>query len=90
MLAKLEKPSVIDRLTEIVEISDGVMVARGGLAVEMRPESVPVVQRRILRACRKAGKPVIVATQMLESMITTPTRTRAEVLRPPFTKAPTL
>jgi pyruvate kinase len=78
MLAKLEKPSVIDRLTEIVEISDGIMAARGDLGVEMRPESVPVVQRRILRACRKAGKPYIVATQMLESMITTPTPAGAE------------
>ena len=77
-MAKLEKPSVIDCLTEIVELSDGIMVARGDLGVEMPPETVPVVQRRILRACRKAGKPVVVATQMLESMITTPTPTRAE------------
>jgi pyruvate kinase len=77
-MAKLEKPSVIDRPTEIVEISDGIMVARGDPGVEMWPESVPVVQRRILRACRKAGKPVIVATQMLESVISTPTPTRAE------------
>ena len=78
VMAKLEKPSVIDCLTEIVELSDGIVVARGDLGVEMRPETVPVVQRRILRACRKAGKPVIVATQMLELMITTPTPTRAE------------
>ena len=78
VMAKLEKPSVIDCLAEIVELSDGIMVARGDLGVEMPPETVPVIQRRILRACRKAGKPVIVATQMLESMIVTPTPTRAE------------
>jgi pyruvate kinase len=78
VMAKLEKPSAIDCLAEIVALSDGIMVARGDLGVEMPPEKVPVIQRRILRACRKAGKPVIVATQMLESMITTPTPTRAE------------
>jgi pyruvate kinase len=78
IMAKLEKPAAIDCLDEIVELSDGLMVARGDLGVEMRPEQVPIIQRRILRACRKAGKPVIVATQMLESMITAPTPTRAE------------
>ena len=78
VMAKLEKPSAIDSLEEIVALSDGIMVARGDLGVEMPPEKVPVIQRRILRACRKAGRPVIVATQMLESMITTPTPTRAE------------
>jgi pyruvate kinase len=78
VMAKLEKPSVNDCLTEIVELSDGIMAVRGDLGVKMPPETVPVVQRRVLRACRKAGKPVIVATQMLESMITTPTPTRAE------------
>jgi pyruvate kinase len=78
VLAKLEKPSAIERLDEIVARSDAVMVARGDLGVEMRPEQVPTIQRRILRCCRVAGKPVIVATQMLESMITAPTPTRAE------------
>ena len=78
IMAKLEKPSAIDCLEKIVQLSDGLMVARGDLGVEMRPEQVPIIQRRILRECRKAGKPVIVATQMLESMITAPTPTRAE------------
>ena len=78
VMAKLEKPSAIDCLEDIVRLSDGLMVARGDLGVEMRPEQVPVIQRRILRECRKAGKPVIVATQMLELMITAPTPTRAE------------
>jgi len=78
VMAKLEKPSAIDCLPEIVGLSDSIMIARGDLGVEMPPEQVPIIQRRILRACRQAGKPVIVATQMLESMITTPTPTRAE------------
>lgn len=78
IMAKLEKPSAIEHLDEIVQLSDGIMVARGDLGVEMRPEQVPVIQRRILRACRAMGKPVIVATQMLESMIVAPTPTRAE------------
>jgi pyruvate kinase len=78
ILTKLEKPAAIDRLDEIIELSDAVMVARGDLGVEMPPEDVPVLQRRILRACRQAGKPVIVATQMLESMIDSPQPTRAE------------
>ncbi len=78
VMAKLEKPAAIEHLDEIVRLSDGLMVARGDLGVEMPPERVPVVQRRILRACRNAGKPVVVATQMLESMIATPTPTRAE------------
>ncbi|HYZ23742.1 MAG TPA: pyruvate kinase [Rhodopila sp.] len=78
VMAKLEKPAAIDCLDDIVRLSDGLMVARGDLGVEMRPEQVPVIQRRILRACREAGKGVIVATQMLESMITAPTPTRAE------------
>src|SRR5271166_3155237 len=78
IMVKLEKPSAIDFLDEIVRLSDGLMVARGDLGVEMRPEQVPIVQRQILRASRKAGKPVIVATQMLESMISAPAPTRAE------------
>ena len=79
IMAKLEKPSAIDSLEAIVASSDGVMVARGDLGVELPPEEVPVLQKRIVRACREAGKPVIVATQMLESMITSPVPTRAEV-----------
>lgn len=79
IMAKLEKPSAIDSLDAIVAQSDGVMVARGDLGVELPPEEVPVLQKRIVRACRQAGKPVIVATQMLESMITSPVPTRAEV-----------
>jgi pyruvate kinase len=78
IMAKLEKPMAITKLDAIVERADSIMVARGDLGVEMRPEQVPTVQRRILRACRQAGKPVIVATQMLESMITSPVPTRAE------------
>src|SRR5215211_1380408 len=78
LMAKLEKPAAIERLEEIVDRSDAIMVARGDLGVEMLPEKVPPIQRRILRVCRSAGKPVVVATQMLESMIQTPTPTRAE------------
>ncbi|HEX6980471.1 MAG TPA: pyruvate kinase [Alphaproteobacteria bacterium] len=78
LMAKLEKPAAIDRLNEIVELSDAVMVARGDLGVELPPEDVPSLQKHILRACRRAGKPVIVATQMLESMVNAPAPTRAE------------
>jgi pyruvate kinase len=77
-MSKLEKPAALQHLDAIVELSDAVMVARGDLGVEMAPEEVPPVQRRIVRACRLAGKPSIVATQMLESMINVPTPTRAE------------
>ena len=78
IMSKLEKPSAVQHLDAIVELSDAVMVARGDLGVEMAPEEVPPIQRRIVRACRLAGKPSIVATQMLESMISVPTPTRAE------------
>jgi len=78
LLVKLEKPAAIQRLGEIIDLSDALMVARGDLGVEMPPEDVPSVQKQVIHACRLAGKPVIVATQMLESMITAPTPTRAE------------
>ncbi|MPY75412.1 MAG: pyruvate kinase [Alphaproteobacteria bacterium] len=78
LLTKLEKPAAINSLNEIVEMSDVVMVARGDLGVELPPEDVPVLQKRIITACREYGKPVIVATQMLESMVHSPTPTRAE------------
>ena len=78
LVAKLEKPGAVERLEEIIELSDAVMVARGDLGVELPPEDVPSVSRRIVRACRDAGKPVIVATQMLESMVSSPVPTRAE------------
>lgn len=76
--SKLEKPAAVERLDDIVELSDAVMVARGDLGVELPPEQVPAVQKRIIRACREAGKVVVVATQMLESMVDTPVPTRAE------------
>ena len=78
VMSKLEKPAAIHHLNEIVELSDAVMVARGDLGVEMPPEAVPAVQKRIIRACRVGGKPVVVATQMLDSMVNAPTPTRAE------------
>lgn len=78
VLAKLEKPSAIENLNGIVGLSDAVMVARGDLGVEMPPEIVPQIQKKIIAACRHEGKPVIVATQMLESMIEEPVATRAE------------
>jgi pyruvate kinase len=79
LLAKIEKPAAIDRLDDIVALSDAVMVARGDLGVELPPERVPPLQNRIVACARQYGKPVVVATQMLESMITSPTPTRAEV-----------
>ncbi|HEY3796826.1 MAG TPA: pyruvate kinase [Caulobacteraceae bacterium] len=78
ILAKIEKPAAIDDLEAILDVSDGVMVARGDLGVELAPEDVPALQKRIVRAARRRGAPVIVATQMLESMISSPTPTRAE------------
>ena len=79
LMAKIEKPAAIDRLNDIIALADGVMVARGDLGVELPPEEVPPLQNRIVACARQFGKPVVVATQMLESMITSPTPTRAEV-----------
>ena len=79
LMAKIEKPAAIDRLIDIIALADGVMVARGDLGVELPPEQVPPLQNRIVASARQFGKPVVVATQMLESMITSPTPTRAEV-----------
>jgi len=78
ILTKFEKPAALDWLRQLVELSDACMVARGDLGVEMPPEEVPVQQKRLVRTCREIGKPVIVATQMLESMIKSPAPTRAE------------
>ncbi len=78
ILTKIEKPLAIERLDELIELSDVLMVARGDLGVEAAVEDVPVLQKRIVEACRRQGKPVIVATQMLESMIDAPAPTRAE------------
>ncbi|MFH1157568.1 MAG: pyruvate kinase [Pseudomonadota bacterium] len=78
IIVKIEKPSAIECLQEIVDISDAVMVARGDLGVEIPAEHVPSVQKHIVRVCRQAGKPVIIATQMLESMTSSPRPTRAE------------
>lgn len=79
LMSKIEKPQAIERIDEIIELSDALMVARGDLGVEMPLEAVPGLQKQLTRACRRAGKPVVVATQMLESMITAPVPTRAEV-----------
>ena len=79
LCAKIEKPMAVNRLSELIEYADGIMVARGDLGVELEPQEVPPLQKRIVAASRQAGKPVIVATQMLESMIESPTPTRAEV-----------
>ena len=79
LVAKIEKPAALDRLEEIIELADGIMVARGDLGVELNPEEVPPLQKKIVELTRRSGKPVIVATQMLESMIESPAPTRAEV-----------
>ena len=78
IMTKIEKPQALDNLDEILRLSDAVMVARGDLGVELPPERVPLEQKRIVRAARQLGRPVVVATQMLESMISAPTPTRAE------------
>jgi len=78
VMVKLEKPSAIEFLQPIIDLADAVMLARGDLGVEIPAEKVPSVQKRVVRYCRQAGKPVIIATQMLESMISSPRPTRAE------------
>jgi pyruvate kinase len=78
IMTKMEKPQAVENLDEIVRLSDAVMVARGDLGVELPPEEVPLAQKRIVRAARQMGRPVVVATQMLESMISAPSPTRAE------------
>jgi pyruvate kinase len=79
VMSKIEKPSAVKSFDDILEVSDGVMVARGDLGVELPVQNVPPIQKRLVRKCRAAAKPVIVATQMLESMIESPMPTRAEV-----------
>jgi pyruvate kinase len=79
LMAKIEKPSAVEHIDAIIELTDAVMLARGDLGVECPPEQVPVIQKRIVRAVRNAGKPLIIATQMMESMISSPSPTRAEV-----------
>ena len=78
LMAKIEKPSAVEKIDDIIDIVDGIMLARGDLGVEIPPEQVPAVQKRIVRRVRHAGKPIIVATQMLESMIDNARPTRAE------------
>ncbi len=79
LMAKIEKPAAVQRLDELLELADAVMVARGDLGVELPPYAVPPLQKQIVESARRLGKPVVVATQMLESMIVAPTPTRAEV-----------
>ena len=78
IMAKIEKPSAVKNIDEIIKVSDGVMIARGDLGVEMQTEKVPIVQKNIIKRCRYFGKPVVVATQMLESMVNNLVPTRAE------------
>ncbi len=79
VLAKIEKPAAVEAFGDILAVSDGIMVARGDLGVELPVQNIPPIQKRLIRGCRAAGKPVIVATQMMESMISSPVPTRAEV-----------
>ncbi len=79
IISKIEKPAAVKAFAEILAVSDGIMVARGDLGVELPVQNVPPIQKRLVRACRNAAKPVIVATQMMESMIDSPVPTRAEV-----------
>src|SRR5499425_1353641 len=79
VMAKMEKPQAIEHLAGIIDVADALMVARGDLGVELPVEKVPALQKQMTRAARRAGKPVVVATQMLESMISSPVPTRAEV-----------
>ncbi len=78
LMVKIEKPSALDCFTEILALADGVMLARGDLGVEIPPENVPSAQKHVIREVRESGKPIVVATQMLESMIENPSPTRAE------------
>ena len=79
IISKIEKPSAVNSFEDILKVSDGIMVARGDLGVELPVQNVPPIQKRLVRKCRAAAKPVIVATQMLESMVESPMPTRAEV-----------
>jgi len=79
VMAKIEKPAAVDALEDIIDLADGIMVARGDLGVELPVQEVPSIQKKIIASARAAGKPVVVATQMLESMISSPVPTRAEV-----------